>query len=62
MCPTCPSSEMMSEVVSFANTGLSDAQKKCTRDSSTKKSSNKKVKKTGGKKVSSMLKNLSKNY
>jgi hypothetical protein len=28
MCPTCPSSETMPEVVSFANTDLSDAQKK----------------------------------
>ncbi|RGB43009.1 hypothetical protein C1646_809567 [Rhizophagus diaphanus] len=58
MCPTCPSSEMMSEVVSFANTGPSDVQKKRTRESSTEKSSNKKMKKTGGKKVSSMLKKL----
>ncbi|RIA80304.1 hypothetical protein C1645_867076, partial [Glomus cerebriforme] len=58
MCPTCPSSEAMPEVVSFANTDLSDAQKKRTRESSTEKSSNKKAKKTGGKKVLSMLKKL----
>jgi len=58
MCPTCPSSETISEVVSFANTDPSDAQKKRIRESSTEKSSNKKVKKTGGKKVSSMLKKL----
>ncbi|PKK57709.1 hypothetical protein RhiirC2_721046, partial [Rhizophagus irregularis] len=58
MCPTCPSSEAMPEVVSFANTDPSDAQKKRTRESSTEKSSNKKAKKTGGKKVSSMLKKL----
>ena len=59
MCPTCP--ETMSEVVSFANTDPSDAQKKHTRKSSasTEKSSSKKAKKTGGKKkVSSMLKQL----
>jgi hypothetical protein len=48
----------MPEVVSFANTDPSDAQKKRTRESSTEKSSNKKAKKTGGKKVSSMLKKL----
>ncbi|RIB21551.1 hypothetical protein C2G38_2176286 [Gigaspora rosea] len=58
MCPTCPSSEMISEVVSFANTDLSDAQKKRTRKLSTEKSSSKKVKKTGGKKVSSTIKQL----
>ncbi|GES95235.1 hypothetical protein GLOIN_2v1598305 [Rhizophagus clarus] len=48
----------MSEIVSFANTDLSDAQKKCTRESSTKKSSSKKTKKSGGKKVSGTLKQL----
>ncbi|GBB88924.1 hypothetical protein RclHR1_15540003 [Rhizophagus clarus] len=57
-CPTCPLSETMSEIVSFANTDLSDAQKKCTRESSTKKSSSKKTKKSGGKKVSGTLKQL----
>ena len=60
MCPTCSSSETILEVVSFANTDLSDAQKKRTRESSTstEKSSSKKMEKTGGKKVSSMLKEL----
>jgi len=64
MCPTCPSSETMSEVSTLVEQGPNDAQKKRSRESSasTEKSSNKKVKKTGGKKVSSMLKNLSKNY
>ncbi|CAG8482269.1 36681_t:CDS:10 [Gigaspora margarita] len=60
MCPTCPSSETMSEIVSFANTNISDAQKKRIRESSTstKKSSSKKAKKVSGKKVSSTLKQL----
>ncbi|CAG8825143.1 20910_t:CDS:2, partial [Gigaspora margarita] len=58
MCPTCPSSETMSEVVSFANTDLNDVQKKHTRKLSIEKSSSKKVKKTGGKKVSSTIKQL----
>src|SRR5688572_12131928 len=61
MCPTCLSSEMMSEVSTLIEQDLSDAQKKRTRESfaSTKKSSNKKAKKTGGKKkVSSTLKQL----
>ncbi|RGB23710.1 hypothetical protein C1646_748092 [Rhizophagus diaphanus] len=60
MCPTCPSSETMSEIVSFANNDPSDAQKKRTRESSasTEKSSSKKMKKSGGKKVSGTLKQL----
>ncbi|PKC17580.1 hypothetical protein RhiirA5_346050 [Rhizophagus irregularis] len=46
MYPTCPSSETISELISFANIDSSDAQKKCTRESSasTEKSSSKKVK------------------
>ena len=57
-CPTCPSSEPISEVVSFANTGSNDAQKNRSRESgaSTETLSSKKAKKTSGKKVSSMLK------
>ncbi|RIA96790.1 hypothetical protein C1645_802164 [Glomus cerebriforme] len=60
MCPTCPSSETMSEVSTLVEPDPSDAQKKRTRESSasTEKSSSKKMKKTGGKKVSSMLKEL----
>ena len=59
MCPTCPSSETMSEVSTLVEPDPSDAQKKRTRESSTEKSSNKKAKKTGGKKkVSSTLKQL----
>ena len=60
MCPTCPSSETMSEVSTLIEQDPSDAQKKRTRESSasTEKSSSKKAKKTGRKKVSSMLKKL----
>ena len=57
MCPTCPSSETMSEISTLVELDPSDAQKKRTRESSTEKSSNKKAKKVG-KKVSSMLKKL----
>ena len=60
-CPTCPSSETMSEVSTLIEQDPSDAQKKRTRESSasTEKSSSKKAKKTGGKKkVSSTLKQL----
>ncbi|CAB4433240.1 unnamed protein product [Rhizophagus irregularis] len=51
-CPTCPLSETMSEISTLVEPDLSDGQKKRTRESSasTEKSSNKKVKKTGGKK------------
>ncbi|CAG8568992.1 7694_t:CDS:2, partial [Acaulospora morrowiae] len=58
MCPTCPSSETMSEISTLVESDPSDAQKKRTRESSasTEKSSNKKAKKTNGKKkVSSTL-------
>src|SRR2546421_5744208 len=60
MCPTCPSSETMSEVSTPIEQDLSDVQKKRTRESSasTEKSSSKKAKKTGGKKVLTMLKKL----
>ncbi|RIA91885.1 hypothetical protein C1645_821434 [Glomus cerebriforme] len=61
MCPTCPSSEMMSEVSTLVEPDSSHVQKKRTRESSasTEKSSNKKAKKTNGKKkVSSTLKEL----
>ena len=47
---------MMSEISTLVKLDLSDAQKKCTRESSTEKFSNKKAKKTGGKKILSMLK------
>jgi hypothetical protein len=61
MCPTCPSSETMSEVSTLIEQDPSDVQKKRTRESSasTEKSSSKKAKKAGGKKkVSSTLKQL----
>ncbi|UZO08015.1 uncharacterized protein OCT59_028283 [Rhizophagus irregularis] len=58
MCSTCPLSETISEISTLLESDLSDSQKKRTRESSTKKFSNKKVKKTGEKKVSSMLKKL----
>src|SRR4051794_32596942 len=60
-CPTCSSSETISEISTLVELNSSDAQKKRTRESfaSTEKSSNKKAKKTGGKKkVSSTLKQL----
>ncbi len=60
MCPTCPLSEMMSEVSTLIEQDLSDVQKKRTRESSasTKKSSSKKAKKTDRKKLLTMLKKL----
>lgn len=48
----------MSEVVSFANADPSDAEKKCTRESSTEKSSSKKQKTSNKEGVPSMLKKL----
>ncbi|CAG8747829.1 27085_t:CDS:2, partial [Gigaspora margarita] len=60
MYSTCSSSETISEIVSFANTDMSDIQKKRTRElsTSTEKSSSKKAKKVSGKKVSRTLKQL----
>jgi len=62
LCPICPSTDMEidgDDMVADAQES-STAQKKRSRESGTftEKSSNKKVKKTGGKKVSSMLKKL----
>src|SRR4051812_4751180 len=60
-CPTCSSSDTMSEISTLVELDPSDAQKKRTRESfaSTEKSSSKKAKKNGGKKkVSSTLKQL----
>src|SRR4051794_33818374 len=60
MCPTCSSSETMSEVSTLIEQDPSDAQKKRTRESfaSTEKSSSKKQKTSNKKGVPSMLKKL----
>ncbi|PKK61377.1 hypothetical protein RhiirC2_718465 [Rhizophagus irregularis] len=61
LCPICPSSDMeIDDLKTPTEQSSNTAQKKCTRVSSafTEKSSNKKVKKTGGKKVLFMLKKL----
>jgi len=57
MCPTCPSSETMSEVSTLVEPDPSDAQKK-HHPHLPKNRLARKRKKTGGKKVSSMLKEL----
>ncbi|KAF0413850.1 hypothetical protein F8M41_007713 [Gigaspora margarita] len=59
LCPICPSTDMEIDdgVIVTNSQESSTAQKKCS-SGSTKKSFNKKAKKVGGKKVSSMIKQL----